>query len=133
MTSLSSVLPATNSAVKALGQNFSAAGVAPLTATINDTAAHILGPYAPQLARDIWLTLNATVAATGVAQLLRSNDGGVTKIGVTSQGAVKASYQFNAAAGVIVNEAIHTESDATATFYLSIQLSAGTVTVRLAQ
>jgi leucyl-tRNA synthetase len=133
MTTLSDVVPATNSAVKALAANFNAATSAPVTATINDAAAHVLGPFTPQLARDIWLTLNATAAATGVAQLLRSNDGGATKIGVTAQGAIKASYQFNAAIGAIVNEAIHTESDATAKFYLSIQLSAGTVTVRLAQ
>ena len=133
MTALTDVVPATNKAVKALAVNFNAATSVPVTATINDTATHVLGPFTPNLARDIWLTINATAAASGTAQLLRSNDGGTTTIGVTSQGAIKASFQFTAINGAIVNEAVHNESDATATLYLSITLTAGAVTVRLAQ
>jgi hypothetical protein len=122
-----------NASLATISAPFVAATSTPLTATINDTAAHMLGSFAPQLSRQIWLTLNATVAASGTARLLRSNDGGITKIGVTLGGSMAASYQFSAATGVIVNEAILTETDASATYFLAITLSAGTVTVRVAQ
>jgi hypothetical protein len=122
-----------NAALATISAPFVAATSTPLTATINNTTAHVLGSFAPQLSRQIWLTLNATVAASGTAQLLRSNDGGTTKIGITLGGSVAASYQFSAVTGAIVNEAILTETDATATYYLAITLTAGTVTVRVAQ
>lgn len=122
-----------NAALTTLSAPFIAATAAALTATINDTAAHTLGPFTPQLSRQIWLTINATAAATGAAQLLRSNDGGTTKIGVTQNGGLAASYQFSAVTGAIVNEPVLTETDATATYFLSISLTAGSVTVRMAQ
>jgi hypothetical protein len=122
-----------NASLATLSSPFVTATSTPLTTTISDTAAHTLGPFAPQLSRHIWLTLNATAAATGTAQLLRSNDAGVTKIGITQGGGGIASFQFSAVTGAIVNEPILTETDATATYFLLITLTAGSVVVRVAQ
>jgi len=112
-----------------------AATSTPLIATINDTALHMLGPFAPQLARPIILTLVAT-GASGTAQLLRSTDGGTTKLPITQGGAPAADYQIGLGgpfAGVVANERIWTETDAAATEYLQVQLTAGSLAVRLAQ
>ena len=79
------------------------------------------------------MTLNATAAASGTAQLVRSNDGGTTRIGITQGSSVAASYQFSAVTGAIVNEPVVTETDASATYFLTISLTAGNVTVRIAQ
>ena len=122
-----------NAALAALSAPFLAAATTPLTAAISDTATHALGPFAPQLCRQIWLTINATAAASGTAQLLRSNDSGTTRIGITQGGVLAASYQFSAAVGVIVNEPVLAETDASASYFLAITLSAGSVTVRIAQ
>jgi hypothetical protein len=122
-----------NASLVSLASPYGAATSTPLTATINDTAAHVLGPFAPQLAREIWLTLNATVAASGSAQLLRSTDGGTTQLGLTAGGLAIGAYTFSAASGSIVNEILSVETDAAATYYLSITLTAGTVAARVAQ
>jgi hypothetical protein len=122
-----------NAALATIAALFGAATSTPLTASISDTAAHVIGPFAPQLARRIWLTINAASAASGTAQLLRSNDGGTTRIGVTQGGSLAGSYKFSGVTGAIVNEAVLTETDASATYYLAVTLSAGSVTVRLAQ
>ncbi len=122
-----------NAALATLSSPYAAAAAAPLTATISDTTAHLLGPYTPQLAREIWLTLNATTSATGTAQLLRSADGGATKVGLTAGGLAVGAYSFTAQTGAIVNEIVAVETDAAATYYLSITLTAGTVACRVAQ
>ena len=91
-----------------------AATSTPISGTVNDTAAHVFGPFAPQLARDIWVTITAT-AATGTAQLLRSTDGGVTRLGLTAAGAAWASWSFSALTGVVANEPAVTATDAAGT------------------
>lgn len=110
-----------------------AATSTPLTGTISDTSAHVLGPFTPQLGRAIVATLNATVTATGSAQLLRSTDGGATQLAVTRNSSVANAWNFTSVLGAIVNEAVWEESDATASLYLALTLSAGTVSYRLAQ
>lgn len=110
-----------------------AATSTPITATINDTAAHTVGPFTPQLSRPIWLTLNATVNASGTAQLLRSTDGGTTWLNVTRNGAQIGQFTFASQLGALVNESILTETDAAAIYQVQVQLSTGTVSVRLAQ
>jgi hypothetical protein len=122
-----------NATLTTLSAPFTAATSTPLTAAISDTATHALGPFTPQLSRQIWLTLNATAAASGTAQLLRSNDGGTTRIGITQSGNIAASYQFSGVTGAIVNEPILAETDATAVYFLMITLTAGSITVRIAQ
>ena len=122
-----------NATLAALSAPYSAATSVPIVTTISDTAAHVLGPFAPQLSREIWLTLNATVGASGTAQLLRSTDTGATKVGLTAGGQSIGSYTFSAATGAIVNEILTVETDAAAVYFLSMTLTAGTVAVRVAQ
>lgn len=122
-----------NASLATIASSFAAATSTPITATINDTAAHTLGPFTPQLSREIWLTLNATAAASGTAQLLRSTDGGTTKVGLTAGGIAIGAYAFGTVIGAIVNEIMGIETDASATYYLNITLSAGAVACRLAQ
>ena len=110
-----------------------AATSTPIIQIISDTSAHILGPFAPQLTRPIWITLNATASASGAAQILRSTDAGLTKLAITSKSVPIGNYAFGGDLGVIVNEPIIIETDASATYYLSITLTAGTVSVRIAQ
>lgn len=122
-----------NATLSTLASGYAAATSTPLTATISDTAAHVIGPLAPMLAREIWLTLYATSAASGTAQLLRSTDGGTTRIGLTAGGNLIGNYAFSGLGGTIVNEIISVETDAAATYYLAITLTAGTVQARVAQ
>lgn len=122
-----------NAALATLSSPYAAAISTPLIATIADSVAHMLGPFTPQLAREIWLTINATTAATGTAQLLRSTDGGANKVGLTAGGMAIGTFAFTAATGAIVNEIQSVETDAAASYYLSITLTAGAVAVRLAQ
>lgn len=105
----------------------------PLTGTISDTLAHVIGPFTPQLGRAIVATINAIATATGSAQLLRSTDGGATQLAVTRNSSVANMWNFTSVLGAIVNEAIWQENDAAATFYLAVTLSTGTITYRLAQ
>lgn len=109
-----------------------AASSAPLVGSITDTAAHNQGPFTPQLARAIWATLVGN-GASGKAQLLRSTDGGASMAGLTAGGDAWASWSFSGVTGSIVNEAVATESDAAATYYLAVTLSAGSLTYRIAQ
>ena len=122
-----------NAALSTLTAPFTAATSVALTATIGDTVAHLLGPLTPQLNRQIWVTLNATVQASGTAQLLRSTDGGTTRLAITRQGVAIGTFTFNSMTGAIVNEPVQTETDASATYYLAITLTAGAVSVRMAQ
>jgi len=118
--------------VASIGPDALAATSTPLTGSVSDTAAHTYGPFTPQLARNIWATLIGA-AAGGTAQLLRSTDGGITKAGLTAGGDVWASWSFAGITGAIVNEQIGTETDAAATYYLAVTLTAGSLTYRIAQ
>ncbi|WP_343611111.1 hypothetical protein [Novosphingobium sp.] len=109
-----------------------AATSTPLAGSVADTAAHTFGPFKPQLVREIWATLVGT-GATGKAQLVRSTDGGVTMAGLTAGGDAWASWTFTAVTGAIVNEQVGTETDAKATYYLTVTLTAGSLTYRIAQ
>lgn len=99
-----------------------AAASAPLAGTAN--ASGVVGPFTPDLARPIWLTLSSTWS--GTAALLRSTDGGVTRLPATLAGAA-LSWSAN------VNEAVAEESCAGATWYLAITLASGALTYRVAQ
>ena len=102
-----------------------------LAGIIADTAVHLVGPFVPQVGRDIWVTINAT-SATGNAQLLRSTDGGTTRLGLTAGGNAWASWVFTATTGAIVNEQVLTASDG-ATYYLAITLAGGSASWRIGQ
>lgn len=83
------------------------------------------GPFTPQLGRDMVLTLSGTW--TGSVQLMRSVDGGTTKLPVTVGGTTWALFTANC------NEPVWTSSESGATFYLAITVASGTVVYRLAQ
>jgi hypothetical protein len=52
---------------------------------------------------------------------------------LTAGGLALGAYTFNAVTGAIANEIVSVETDAAATYFISIALTAGTVAVRLAQ
>jgi hypothetical protein len=84
------------------------------------------GPFTPNLGRAIWVTLSGSWA--GSVQLLRSTDGGATKLPITyGDGTVKAVWTGNA------NAAVTEETVATASYWLAITLSSGTLTYRVEQ
>lgn len=96
----------------------------PLTGTAS--AAATVGPFTPNLARPIWLTFSGNW--TGSAQLLRSTDGGATRLPLTySDGSLKAVWTGNA------NVPAVEESDAAASYYLAMTIASGTLTYRVAQ
>lgn len=88
------------------------------------SASTVAGPFAPQLGREIVLTLSGTFA--GSVALLRSVDGGTTKVAATLGGSALAW-------SAPVNEIVWLETEAAATLYLQITLSSGTLTYRVAQ
>lgn len=116
------------------GALISAASPLPVAAAIRAAASAALadttsvsvvaGPFTPDLARPIWLTLTGSWA--GSAALLRSTDGGATRLPATLAGAA-LGWTAN------LNEAVAEESCAGATWYLAITLTAGTLTYRVAQ
>ncbi|HEX7820767.1 MAG TPA: hypothetical protein VF463_09125 [Sphingobium sp.] len=83
------------------------------------------GPFLPDLGRPIHLVLSGTWV--GVVTVQRSTDGGVTRLPLTAGGGAWGQYSANA------NEAVAEESVATATYYLDVQISSGTVAYRLEQ
>ena len=96
---------------------------APLVGTAATTST--VGPFTPQLGRAIWLTLSGTW--TGTAQLLRSTDGGTTKLPLTAGGQSWGSFTANC------NEAVAEESVSGATYYLAVTLASGSLGYRVAQ
>lgn len=94
----------------------------------------LIGPFTPQLGREIWVTLSGA-GSSGTAQLLRSTDGGATKLGLTVAGQPWGSFPF---AGITdlapaANEIVTAETDASATYYLALTVTQGTVNYRVAQ
>ena len=71
------------------------------------------------------LSLSGTWA--GTIKLIRSTDGGATKLPLTINGTAWAQFTTNCC------EAVWDESDAIARFYLDITLTSGTDAYRLAQ
>ncbi len=78
------------------------------------SAAQVVGPFVPQLGRAITVALSAPTWPGGTAQLMRSTDGGTTKLPLTPAGAVLGTYTKQ---GV---DQPWLETEAGATFYLSL-------------
>ena len=100
-----------------------AASSTPLAGTA--AASMTAGPFAPQLGRSIWLSLAGSWS--GSATLLRSTDGGATRLPLTVAGEPWGSFTANA------NEVVVEESDAAATYYLALTVASGTIAYRVAQ
>lgn len=95
----------------------------PLSATV--TVSGTAGPFTPDLGWPVWLTLTGNWS--GNVRLLRSVDGGTTKLPLTIAGQDWASFTGN------VQEIVGEESSAGTTWYLAITLTGGTLTYRVAQ
>ncbi|MES2421459.1 MAG: hypothetical protein V4595_09185 [Pseudomonadota bacterium] len=78
------------------------------------SAAQVVGPFVPQLGRAITVALSAASWPGGTAQLLRSTDGGTTRLPLTPAGVVLGTYTRQ---GV---DQPWLETEAGATFYLSL-------------
>ncbi len=96
---------------------------APLTGTL--TTSGQIGPFQPRPGRAIVITLAGTW--TGAVKLLRSVDGGTTRMPTTANGLPYGQFTANAC------EPVWEESEAAATLYLDVALSAGTLSYRLGQ
>ena len=94
-----------------------------LTGTIN--ASGQIGPFSPRPGRAIVLTLAG--AWTGTVKLLRSVDGGTTKLPLTASGLTYGIFAGNAC------EPVWEESEAAATLYLDVTLLSGTLSYRMGQ
>ena len=85
----------------------------------------VLGPLAVTANVPVWLALSGTWA--GTVRLLRSTDGGATRLPLTLGGAVWASFTANAC------EPVWEDSESGAALYLEIKPTSGAVTYRLSQ
>ena len=95
----------------------------PLTGTA--AIASTTGSYVPLAGRSLVVTLSGTW--TGTVKLLRSINGGATKLSLTLAGAPWAEFTAN------VNEPVWEENEAAAVFYLQFAPLSGTIVYRLAQ
>jgi hypothetical protein len=101
-----------------------AAGSTPLAGSA--AASGIVGPFLPDLDRAIWLNLSGTWS--GSVQLLRSTDGGATKLPLTyGDGTPKPSWTMPLQA-VVASETV-----AGASYWLAITVASGTVAYRMEQ
>jgi hypothetical protein len=93
--------------------------------TGNLASSSIIGPFQPRTGRAVVLALSGTW--TGTVKLVRSTDGGATKLPLTAGGLAYGSYTAN------VCEPVWEESEAAALLYLDVTLTAGSVTYRMGQ
>lgn len=101
------------------------AGSVPAALTGSTAVALTAGPFAPLAGRPLVLALSGSW--TGTVRLLRSTDGGVTKLPLSLGGAAWASFTAN------VCEPVWEDNEAAATFYLQLIPASGTIAYRLAQ
>lgn len=96
---------------------------APLTGTAATSS--LVGPFSPALHGAVMLSLTGTWS--GQARLLRSTDGGSTKLPLTALGQAYGLYTAN------VCEPVWEEGEAGATLWLDITLTSGALTYRMGQ
>lgn len=101
----------------------SAPGPAPLVG--NAAASGLIGPFTPNSANPVVLALSGNW--TGSIKVLRSTDGGTTKLPLTAAGQAWGVYSANCC------EPVWEEAGTGAALYLDITLGSGTVTYRVAQ
>ena len=83
------------------------------------------GPFTPVASKPMVLTLSGSW--TGTVKLMRSIDGGASKLTLTLAGSPWASFTAN------VCEPVWEESEAAAVFYLQLSPASGAISYRLAQ
>jgi hypothetical protein len=101
-----------------------AATSVPLAGTA--TASGTVGPFVPELDRAIWVTLGS--GWTGAVQLLRSTDGGVTRLPITTGDGTPKGQWWGA-----VNAAVTEESVAAASYWLGLTMTGGTLAYEVRQ
>lgn len=102
-----------------------ASGGSPTPLAGSASTSAILGPFQPALDRGIMLALSGTWS--GTVKVLRSTDGGTTKLPLTLAGASWAQYTANCC------EAVWEESESAARLWLDVTLTSGTLTYRFGQ
>ena len=89
------------------------------------TASGVFGPFVPALDHPIRVTLSG--AWTGAVELVRSVDGGATKLPLTIGGERWGRFTGNA------NEIVTEEREAAASYFLAVALQSGTLAYRVSQ
>lgn len=92
----------------------------------------IIGPFTPDLNRSIYCEIIAT-GASGTITILRSRDGGTTKRQMTVDGDLWGKWTLSSLTDVALNEDIDSPTSGDFTYYLNINLTAGSVTYRMFQ
>ncbi len=101
------------------------ASPAPAALTGSLAASGTVGPYTPAPDKPVMLVLSGTWS--GSARLMRSTDGGATKLPVTMAGAGWAQFTANCCGPVLE------DNEAGAQPYLSVTISSGTLVYRASQ
>ena len=103
------------------------AAAAPASAPMagNTAVSGVLGPFQPTLDRPVMLALSGTW--TGSVRVLRSTDGGVTRLPLTVAASPWAQFTANCC------EPVWEEASSGAELYLDIALSSGTLAYRIEQ
>jgi hypothetical protein len=100
-------------------------GSVPAPLAGSTSAALVAGPFAPALGRAVVLSLTGTW--TGTVQVLRSVDGGATRLPLTIGGSAWARFTAN------VCEPVWEENEQGATLYLALSPAGGSISYRVAQ
>ena len=112
--------------------NHGPASSTPLTGSIVTPVAGEIGPFKPQLDRDIVLMIIGS-NLTGTFQWKRSVDGGATKWPVTKMTSLVGDYSSTAFTGVVINEAVCHPTCDDDLYYLDCNISTGTFTFDIRQ
>lgn len=89
------------------------------------TASGVFGPFAPRLGQPVMLALSGTWS--GTVRVLRSTDGGATKLALTALGQPYGIYTAN------LCEAVWEDGEAGAALYLDVTIAGGALTYRMGQ
>lgn len=101
-------------------------GQSAATALTGSTAATgLVGPYTPVAGRAVVIALSGTW--TGMVKVMRSTDGGATRLPLTVAGQPWGQFTANCC------EAVWEESEPSARLYLDVTLASGSLVYRLGQ
>lgn len=93
----------------------------------------LIGPFTPEVGRTVYMKITASVAATGKITLLRSNNAGATTEVITINGSPWYDLSLLGALGTILNESVDTPESARLTYYVNVNLTAGTISFEVYQ